>query len=175
MVIKNLSRLDINLHSIFTRKVGDGFTFRFWNDNWIGESCLKSIYQRLYYLDNNKDCQIRDRVGSSSDQHVYFWDWRRPIQDGPERTQLNGLLNMLLNATLIVSPDGWIFNSTDSTSFSVFKIRYIIDSSFLYSNDDPVRCNKILPIKINIHSWRLSLNRLPTRFNTLGIDLNSVR
>ena len=56
-------------------------------------------------------------------------------------------------------------------------MRYIIDSSFLYFNDDPVRWNKILPIKINIHSWRLSLNRLPTRFNldTRGIDLNSVR
>ncbi|GJU08416.1 reverse transcriptase domain, reverse transcriptase zinc-binding domain protein [Tanacetum coccineum] len=41
----------------------------------------------------------------------------------------------------------------------------------------PIRWNKNRPIKINIHSWRLSLNCLPTRFNLdrRGIDLNSVR
>ena len=34
-----------------------------------------------------------------------------------------------------------------------------------------------MPFKINIHSWRLSNNRLPTRFNldVRGIDLHSVR
>ncbi|GJZ81560.1 reverse transcriptase domain, reverse transcriptase zinc-binding domain protein [Tanacetum coccineum] len=56
-------------------------------------------------------------------------------------------------------------------------MRYIIDSSFFYSGVVPIRWNKNLPIKINIHSWRLSLNHLPTRFNLdrRGIDLNSVR
>ena len=83
----------------------------------------------------------------------------------------------MLNVTLTVSPDGWIFNSIDSISFSVYEMRYIINSSFLYSNDDHVRWNKILPTKISIHLWRHSLNRLPTRFNLdrRGIDLNSVR
>ncbi|GJX44734.1 putative RNA-directed DNA polymerase, eukaryota, reverse transcriptase zinc-binding domain protein [Tanacetum coccineum] len=135
----------------FTRKAVDGFTFMFWNDiGW---------------------------VGSSSHQHVYFWDWRRPIRDGRERTQLDELLNVLSNVALTASPDGWIFNSNDSTSFSTSEMRYIIDSSFLYSSGVPIHWNKNLPIKINIHSWRLSLNRLPTQFNLdrHGIDFNSVR
>nr|GEX02402.1 putative RNA-directed DNA polymerase, eukaryota, reverse transcriptase zinc-binding domain protein [Tanacetum cinerariifolium] len=149
---KHLSRLDISLHSIFARKVGDGLTFKFWNDHWVGESCLKSAYPRLYYLDNNKECRIRDRVGSFEDQHVYFWDLGRPIRDGRERTQLNEILNMLSNVALTASPDGWIFNSTDSTSFSTSEMRYIIDPSFLYSSGVPIRWNKNLPIKINIHS-----------------------
>nr|GFA69039.1 RNA-directed DNA polymerase, eukaryota [Tanacetum cinerariifolium] len=106
-----------------------------------------------------------------------FLGLEKAFRDGPERTQLNGLLNMLSNVALTASPDGWIFNSTDSTSFSISEMRYIIDSSFLYSSGVRVRWNKNLPIKINIHSWRLSLNRLPTRFNLdrSGIDLNSVR
>ncbi|GKB39613.1 RNA-directed DNA polymerase, eukaryota, reverse transcriptase zinc-binding domain protein [Tanacetum coccineum] len=100
-----------------------------------------------------------------------------PIRDGLERTQLNELLNVLSNVALTASPDGWIFNLTDSTSFLTSEMRYIIDFSFLYSSGVPIRWNKNLPIKINTHSWRLSLNRLPTRFNLdrRGINLNFVR
>nr|GEY13839.1 UDP-glycosyltransferase 73E1-like [Tanacetum cinerariifolium] len=40
-----------------------------------------------------------------------------------------------------------------------------------------IRWNKTLPIKINIYSWHLSLDRLPTRFNldARRVDLNSLR
>ncbi|GKA86090.1 F-box domain containing protein [Tanacetum coccineum] len=40
-----------------------------------------------------------------------------------------------------------------------------------------VRWNKNLPIKVNIHTWRLFLDRLPTRYNLdiRGIDLDSTR
>ncbi|PWA85898.1 reverse transcriptase domain, Reverse transcriptase zinc-binding domain protein [Artemisia annua] len=40
-----------------------------------------------------------------------------------------------------------------------------------------VKWNKTLPIKINIHSWRLSKDRLPTRSNldARGIDIDSLR
>nr|GEU90320.1 transcription initiation factor TFIID subunit 14b [Tanacetum cinerariifolium] len=81
------------------------------------------------------------------------------FRDGPERTQFNGLLNVLSNVALTASPDGWISNWTDSTSFSISEMRYIIDSSFVYSSGVHVRWNKNLPIKIN----------------RSGIDLNSVR
>ncbi|GKB58785.1 putative RNA-directed DNA polymerase, eukaryota, reverse transcriptase zinc-binding domain protein [Tanacetum coccineum] len=172
-----LGKLDLFRSSFNLYQKGQRWFYFHWNDHWVGETCLKSAYPRLYYLDINKEYRIRDRVGSSSHQHVYFWDWRRPIRDGPGRTQLNRLLNVLSNVALTASPDEWIFNSTDSTSFSKSEMRYIIDSSFLYSSIVGVRWNKNLPIKISIHSWRLSLNHLPTRFNLYrrGIDLNSVR
>ncbi|PWA60765.1 hypothetical protein CTI12_AA382310 [Artemisia annua] len=40
-----------------------------------------------------------------------------------------------------------------------------------------IRWNKNLSIKINIHSWRFSIDRLPTKFNldARGIDLDTVR
>nr|GEV34871.1 RNA-directed DNA polymerase, eukaryota, reverse transcriptase zinc-binding domain protein [Tanacetum cinerariifolium] len=42
---------------------------------------------------------------------------------------------------------------------------------------DPVRWNKCVPQKINIHAWKLLLDRLPTRHNldVRGIDLDSTR
>lgn len=41
--------------------------------------------------------------------------------------------------------------------------------------EDQVRWNKCLPIKINVHTWRLFRDRLPTRYNLdiRGIDLHS--
>lgn len=48
---------------------------------------------------------------------------------------------------------------------------------YLLTQDDQIRWNKDLPIKVIIHSWRLRFDRLPTRFNLdmRGIDLHSTR
>ncbi|GJS84232.1 plastid delta12-fatty acid acetylenase [Tanacetum coccineum] len=40
-----------------------------------------------------------------------------------------------------------------------------IDDSFMCSHDDSVRWNKVLPTKVNTHSWDMRLDRLPTRDN----------
>ena len=48
---------------------------------------------------------------------------------------------------------------------------------YLLTQDDQIRWNKDLPIKVNIHSWHLKFDRLPTRFNLdiRDIDLHSTR
>nr|GEX70563.1 reverse transcriptase domain, reverse transcriptase zinc-binding domain protein [Tanacetum cinerariifolium] len=45
------------------------------------------------------------------------------------------------------------------------------------SDEEKIRWNRYLPIKVNILSWRLHLNRLPTRCNLdhYGIDLHTTR
>nr|GEX60032.1 RNA-directed DNA polymerase, eukaryota, reverse transcriptase zinc-binding domain protein [Tanacetum cinerariifolium] len=43
-------------------KVGCGTRVRFWNDIWIGDSPLHTRYNRLYRLDQDKDCLIIDRI-----------------------------------------------------------------------------------------------------------------
>ncbi|GJX28479.1 zinc knuckle CX2CX4HX4C containing protein [Tanacetum coccineum] len=64
-----------------------------------------------------------------------------------------------------------------SLLFSVASFRSHVESSCLSPSLDPIRWNKHLPIKVNIHAWRLCLGRLPTRVNLdkKGIDLDSVR
>ncbi|GJR46213.1 RNA-directed DNA polymerase, eukaryota, reverse transcriptase zinc-binding domain protein [Tanacetum coccineum] len=56
-------------------------------------------------------------------------------------------------------------------------LRKKIDNCILGSTGDPTRWNKALPIKINIHIWRLIQDRLPTRCNldNRGIDIHSKR
>nr|GEW80229.1 hypothetical protein [Tanacetum cinerariifolium] len=43
-------------------RVGCGTKVRFWKDIWIGDVPLKEKYSRLFYLDRNGDCVIKDRI-----------------------------------------------------------------------------------------------------------------
>ena len=56
-------------------KVGDGSSIRFWKDTWLGDAPLYIRYNRLFHLDNNKDCFIRQRINNGS----WDWNWSRPI------------------------------------------------------------------------------------------------
>ena len=56
-------------------------------------------------------------------------------------------------------------------------MRKFISNLHYTSNPQTYRWNNALPIKINISSWRIFLERLPTRANLdrRGIDLHSTR
>ena len=153
----------------------DGSWFKLWEDHWIGLCNLKTSYPRLFALEKTKNCKVKDRC--SGDGSRMKWEWRRPIRDGEERDQLTGLDNLLQNYTLSDKHDSWNYTLDPSNKFSVSSMRYHIESTMLSSVLDPVRWNKCLPLKINIHAWRLLLDRLPTRHNldVRGIDLDSTR
>nr|GEY70712.1 RNA-directed DNA polymerase, eukaryota [Tanacetum cinerariifolium] len=51
------------------------------------------------------------------------------------------------------------------TLLIVKDIRLLIDESFLPNSDTPIRWVKSVLIKINVFAWKVSLDRLPTRFN----------
>lgn len=62
-----------------------------------------------------------------------------------------------------LGPDTWAFILDDARFVQGF--HKIIDEKILIVEDDHVRWNKLLPIKININSWRILKERLPTRAN----------
>nr|GEV62498.1 RNA-directed DNA polymerase, eukaryota, reverse transcriptase zinc-binding domain protein [Tanacetum cinerariifolium] len=51
----------IIFHYSIKRKVKDGSTTRFWRDAWIGDNPLERQFPRLFCLEANKDCLVRDR------------------------------------------------------------------------------------------------------------------
>ncbi|GJW44542.1 RNA-directed DNA polymerase, eukaryota, reverse transcriptase zinc-binding domain protein [Tanacetum coccineum] len=75
------------------------------------------------------------------------------------------------------APDTWHYVLHNSRIFSVLSMRKWIDTTLSPASDnfDRIRWNRLLPIKVNIHSWRLGLDRLPTRcnLNAHGIDIDS--
>ncbi|GJS73079.1 RNA-directed DNA polymerase, eukaryota, reverse transcriptase zinc-binding domain protein [Tanacetum coccineum] len=56
-------------------------------------------------------------------------------------------------------------------------MRKYIECKILATTEEETRWNKMLPIKVNINTWRLCLDRLPTRCNldARGVDLDSTR
>ncbi|GJT07809.1 RNA-directed DNA polymerase, eukaryota [Tanacetum coccineum] len=66
--------------------------------------------------------------------------------------------------------------SDPSGDFSVKSLREFIDDSMLPKTDVPTRWIKSIPIKINIFSWRVSLNKMPTRLNLSlrFLDISSI-
>ncbi|GKD84145.1 hypothetical protein Tco_1350984 [Tanacetum coccineum] len=109
----HFTKENINLASAFTRKVGDGTSFSFWNDHWIGESNLRTLFPRLFLLESIKGCCIFDRCIVSTGPVSRSWARRRPIRGGRETDQFNNL-NNLLNEMLLIH--GTMFFTTQESS-----------------------------------------------------------
>nr|GEX23399.1 RNA-directed DNA polymerase, eukaryota [Tanacetum cinerariifolium] len=57
-------------------RVGNGMSTSFWHDQWLGDSCLRLSYPRLFALENNKLSRIYDldTVVLSNMGDRRFWD-----------------------------------------------------------------------------------------------------
>ncbi|GJV62328.1 RNA-directed DNA polymerase, eukaryota, reverse transcriptase zinc-binding domain protein [Tanacetum coccineum] len=173
----SISSVGINLNSLFTCKVGTGSSIAFWHDNWIGPSDLKSVYPRIFAFEINKECRISDRCFTLNGLTHHVWAWRRVVRDGHEMDQLRDLLGLLNNFCPSNSPDSWAFTLSTHKSFTVASMRREIEKHILCDEPGITQWNKSLLIKINVHTWRHYLDRLPTLCNldSRGIDLYSSR
>nr|GEX16092.1 reverse transcriptase domain, reverse transcriptase zinc-binding domain protein [Tanacetum cinerariifolium] len=88
-----------------------------------------------------------------------------PSEVGVEAKQLNELLKLRNNFKVNESPDEWDCTLNISRIFNVSSLRKRIEAFILPSTNEATRWNIDLPIKINVHSWRLLANRIPTCFN----------
>ncbi|PWA96676.1 RNA-directed DNA polymerase, eukaryota, Reverse transcriptase zinc-binding domain protein [Artemisia annua] len=120
---KHFTNVNINLPSIFTRKVGNGNSFYFWNDHWIGECDLRTSFPRLYSLEVDKNCSIDDRCNPSIGPVTRSWFWRKPIRGGPEAVQFYDLLNLLNDFSPSSELDTWDCLLDNSRIYSVASLR----------------------------------------------------
>nr|GEW53877.1 hypothetical protein [Tanacetum cinerariifolium] len=70
--------------------IGDGSSIRFWKDTWLGYDPLYITYNRLFHIENNKDCFISQRILNGSWE--WEWDWYRPITMGRSKTEFDNLI-----------------------------------------------------------------------------------
>ena len=144
----------------------------FWDDVWCGENALKHTFPRLYSLEDNKEIDVASKLM----QENVWSSFRRIPRSGVESEQLQHLLDALGNVVLGVAQDRWYWALEGSGEFSVSSIRKAIDDYNLPNVSSQTRWIKEVPIKVNIHAWKVRLDCLPTRFklSRRGLDIPSI-
>ncbi|GKE06004.1 RNA-directed DNA polymerase, eukaryota, reverse transcriptase zinc-binding domain protein [Tanacetum coccineum] len=138
------------------------------------KSCWLDINQfpRIYSLES---CKLIT-VGAKLAQPSLEYSFRRNPRGGVEQDQFNELSALVHDVSLIPMSDRWKWDLESSGDFSVASVRKIIDDKSLSDVDSKTRWIKYVPIKVNVHAWKVKTDSLPTRFNVSrrGIDIDSI-
>ncbi|GKB19878.1 RNA-directed DNA polymerase, eukaryota, reverse transcriptase zinc-binding domain protein [Tanacetum coccineum] len=161
----------IILNNSFRFNVGCETRIRFWKDIWVGEAPLSIMYNRLYRLDLDKDCLITDRIINGQ----WHWNWSRTNIGVRNLAFFGDMLNEIGQLNIVTSEDTCVWNLGPNGTFTVKDARNIIDQKALPSLPS-TSWDKIIPRKVNIFMWRLSLDRLPHRLNLSlrGMDIPAI-
>nr|GEY29987.1 RNA-directed DNA polymerase, eukaryota [Tanacetum cinerariifolium] len=70
----------------------------------------------------------------------------------------------------------WYWALEGSGEFTITSVRKMTDDFMLPKVSSKTRWFKAIPIKVNVHAWKVKLDRLPTRLNISrrGIDIESI-
>nr|GEX18061.1 RNA-directed DNA polymerase, eukaryota, reverse transcriptase zinc-binding domain protein [Tanacetum cinerariifolium] len=169
--MNNMDQKGINFMSFICIKLGNGEN-RFWEDKWCAEAILKIKYPRLFALES---CKLIS-VGTILSHPCIYSSFRRKPRGGSELDQLARLGDVLKEVILSSNKDRWVSDLESTGEFSVSSIRNLIDKKILPDVELKTRWNKFITIKINIHTWKIMTNSLPTRFNIScrGICIDSI-
>ncbi|GKD31094.1 RNA-directed DNA polymerase, eukaryota, reverse transcriptase zinc-binding domain protein [Tanacetum coccineum] len=126
---------DIDIFSCMHKKLGNGANTAFWEDVWRGDVAFKHRFPRLYALKTCKGVDVAAKLAHTR----LVSSFRREPRGGVEHSQLVVLLATVEGVVLIDMRDRWVSTKT----------RWI----------------KAMPIKVNVHAWKMRLDCLPTRLN----------
>ncbi|GJT66456.1 RNA-directed DNA polymerase, eukaryota [Tanacetum coccineum] len=170
--INHLHSSDLVPLSSIKYKMGDGSLIRFWIDTWTGNLPLRDRFTRLFHLENYKECLIQDRTSNGP----WSWDWIRPISLGRSLSDYTCMLDVIGPVEVGEDRDSCSWSLSNDGSFTINSLRRHLDDCLLPSLAKNTRWCKIIPRKVNIFMWRLSLDKLPRHFNlsSRGLDIQSI-
>ncbi|GJV21587.1 ankyrin repeat-containing domain, PGG domain protein [Tanacetum coccineum] len=162
----------ISFMDFIQKKVGNGENTSFWDDSWLGDVALKVLYKRLYALEMCKSISVAEKMGHPSLSHSF----RRMPRGGVEQENYGLLCSKVADLVLPNISDRWCWSLEGSQEFSVKSSRILIDNTILPKAEVPTRWLRVVPIKVNVHAWRVCLDKLPTRANLSlrGMDIPSI-
>ncbi|GJT61258.1 RNA-directed DNA polymerase, eukaryota, reverse transcriptase zinc-binding domain protein, partial [Tanacetum coccineum] len=174
-IIRNIPLLynkGIDLLGSIKKKMGNGENTMFWEETWMGEAPLKFLYPRIYVLESDKNISVAVKIAHPS----FGYSLRRNPIGGVEQVQMIDLLSKMEGLILPNMLDRWFRSHSRAQEFSVSSARNLIDDKTLEMVGSKTRWIKYVPIKVNIHAWRVKLNNLPTRLNLSrrGMDIESI-
>ncbi|GJQ95193.1 RNA-directed DNA polymerase, eukaryota, reverse transcriptase zinc-binding domain protein [Tanacetum coccineum] len=160
--VESLKQQGIDLSGFIRKKVSKGNDTLFWEDVWKGEVTFKLVYPRIYVLDSCKNDTVAVKLSRVSMDHSFR---RAPGGRGIKQTQFNALLTNIDGIILADMTGRKVWTLEGSGEFSVASIRRLIDKRILPEVSTKTRWITGVPIKVNIHAWKVKLDFLPTRLN----------
>lgn len=155
------------------KTVGRGNSTLFWQDLWVGDSVLKSLFPRLFSISTNPLATI-DSLGVW-DGHIWHWlfTWRRSLRprDLEER---DAMLNLLKSVNLDLSMDdsfAWI--PQKDGNFSVKSATFEIAKCSEFSNQDIIRgiWRGLVPHRVEVFVWLSILGKINSRSKLASIGV----
>ncbi|GJS76678.1 RNA-directed DNA polymerase, eukaryota [Tanacetum coccineum] len=145
----------------------------------LGCSVMKTPFKYLGVMvgGNTSKIQAWDEVPKSvlhtmESLHRNFFNGvqadERNITGGIETAQLDLLEKSIEGTILSTLDDRWICDLNGEGVFQVKDVRTLLDDYFLPKDSTATRWVNYVPIKINVFSWKVFLDRLPSRLNLLN-------
>nr|GEZ26745.1 RNA-directed DNA polymerase, eukaryota [Tanacetum cinerariifolium] len=166
----------------------DGFIFGFYRRYWnLIESdvvdvisCFfqqgvipkEDLFPRMYALESLKSINVAPKL-SHCGLAVSF---RRNPRGRAEQAQFDLLKEKVEGCVLVDMFDRWVWSLEGSGDFTVSSVRKLIDDVLLPEVSTKTRWIKAVPIKVNVHAWKVKIDCLPTRLNISrrGMDIESI-
>nr|GEX84239.1 RNA-directed DNA polymerase, eukaryota, reverse transcriptase zinc-binding domain protein [Tanacetum cinerariifolium] len=127
---------------------------------------------RVYSLETVKNIYVASKL-SHEDMGSSL---RRSPRGGAEQAQFSDMCAIVEGTFIAVMRDRWVWTLDGSGEFSVASVRRLLDDSLLPEVSSKTRWINAVPIKVNVHAWKVSLDCLPTRINISrrGIEIDSI-
>ncbi|GJR50788.1 RNA-directed DNA polymerase, eukaryota, reverse transcriptase zinc-binding domain protein [Tanacetum coccineum] len=110
----------------------------------VGDLPLRDRFNRLYHLENFKDCMVRDRFSNGS----WSWNWIRPILSGRSCLDFARMLEEIHNMEVTQGNNSYSWYLSLDGNFSVSSLRHHIDDYMLPSISPSSRWCKMIPRKL---------------------------
>nr|GEY82250.1 RNA-directed DNA polymerase, eukaryota, reverse transcriptase zinc-binding domain protein [Tanacetum cinerariifolium] len=152
--------------------VGNRAETLFWEDVWRGDVAFKMLYPRVYSLETVKNISVTFKL-SHEDMGSSL---HRSPKGGAEQAQFFDMCAKVEGTFIAVMRDRWMWMLDGSGEFSVASVRRLLDDSLLPEVSSKTQWINAVPIKVNVHAWKVRLDCLPTRINISckGIEINFI-
>jgi len=165
-------------HKAVGWKVGDGGIARFWEDVWLQNNCIKTLYPRLYALSLDQGKTVEE-VGRWEDG-LWRWrlNWRRERYVWEENMEGELFSSLTTGVIRQEVQDHLVWRGDPKGVFSVKSTYSFLDHHQTNGVADNVFGTlwllKAMP-KVLITVWRVLLDRLPTTGNLIrrGVSVDS--
>ncbi|GJY97938.1 RNA-directed DNA polymerase, eukaryota [Tanacetum coccineum] len=143
-----------------------------WEECLRGGLTFKYLFPEYNALESSKNIVVASKMAHC----ILGYSFRRDPRGSVEKAQFDSMLEKVEGTLLADMRDRWMLSLEGSGDFSVASVRKLLDGNMLPEVASKTRWIKVMPIKVNVHAWRVKLDCLPTRINIFrrGIQIESI-